>query len=513
MCQSSAVLLHLHISRAHCTPDTGIEPRSLCTGAYIICEVLASCLKKPPDPSISCSSLYCERRSCAPSVHSEAQYQTLRPSYSQISTPRITPLSWAMSARKDDFGEAVGRSIEGVKRATNAENSIIETAKQLLSSVCFDKEDIVQHGLAEWIGALEASDEGSGVLALHAAKVALLVTWLRYKGHSTHSTTAHTAEDLELVWKVLRGALVSPLYARAGVGRSHQGFLSLPFCRLARENGDNDEFWRFHIWLPSSPKPDPRLIIHSHQSFAQSWVLAGQAENTMWDVKITDDPGLATNAVYRLGAAFNKTLEPGCKEEASGTTIENTGRQVVVSEAHRERCQRNQSYLVPGADFHTTGVEENTVLATIFFFDASRGFFKDAGVPIGPLNGTEFTQYRNPEGARLEMLVAVVDAIRHWEVTTARAGKLAEQGSLHEASQLFGQAARAWDTDAQPFHDARDETEAQIFRGLDRYKDAALAMQQWAEKMGEGRREEARSACVPFKGFPGISMCLSMANA
>lgn len=57
-------------------------------------------------------------------------------------------------------------------------------------------------------------------------------------------------------------------------------------------------------------------------------------------------------------------------------------------------------------------LEARLYLATLFFFDAGRGFVEEAGIPIGPLDGTQFTQYRNPEGTKLEVLVKVVEAAR-----------------------------------------------------------------------------------------------------
>lgn len=115
--------------------------------------------------------------------------------------------------------------------------------------------------------------------------------------------------------------------------------------------------------------------------------MAGEAENTLFDVQAAGDRKLATNAIYKLAASSNKTLESGTKEEMLGTPIQSTGTKFIATQSARDRYHRDQSNVVPGNAFPTTVIQSGTVLATLFF-DSSRGYFEAGGVPLGPLEGT-----------------------------------------------------------------------------------------------------------------------------
>lgn len=311
-----------------------------------------------------------------------------------------------------------------------------------------------------------------------------------------------------MVWEILRDALQSPLYKDVKVGRSHQGFLSLPFCVLLKDDGSNDECWRLHVWLPSSPQPDPRLSIHSHKSFAQSWILAGEAENMEYKVTPAADVESATNAIYRLDTATNKTLTSGMKEELSGSVIYNTGKKVVVEKAHRHRYDRGKSYVVPENVFHTTGLESKTILATIFFFDAARGFSEEAGVPIGPLDGTEFTQYRNPEGTQSEVLVKIVDIARRWDDLTVQAVEFASYWAWQVTGDMFDEAADLWKTETAPLRSMENATVTRDLKDLDIYQSVAEALSRWTDAMAASNVTRAREICEPFRQFRVVDHCL-----
>lgn len=303
------------------------------------------------------------------------------------------------------------RTLEGIRNATDADMSIIQQADEILSAAPFQDFEQMDNFLESRLEELLRVDGPQSHLIVCVVGLALVITFFRAR---RLGAVEESIPDQELadMWEILCEVLESPLFKKVKVGRSHQGFLSLPFCVLTNADGSNDECWRLHVWLPSSPPPDPRLSIHSHKSFAQSWIIAGEAENTNFNITPAADDENATNALYRLDGATNKTLTSGMKEVLSGSVIYNTGKKVIVEEASRQRYHHGQSYVVPGNAFHTTGLGRKTILATIFFFDVSRGFFEEGGVPIGPLDGTEFTQYRNPEGMRSDVLVRIVEVTR-----------------------------------------------------------------------------------------------------
>lgn len=405
------------------------------------------------------------------------------------------------------YRSSFARTLEGIKNATNADLSIIQLADRALSSVSFQEVDASEISLECKLGNLPTSNGPEDHIVTHVTRLALAISFLRARGFEAIRESVSDRE-MTVIWEILRDALQSPLYRQVKVGRSHQGFLSLPFCVLVKADGLNDECWRLHIWLPSTPQLDPRLMLHSHKSFAQSWILAGEAENTEFVVTPATNDKSATNAIYKLAAAFDKALAPGSDEELSGSVIHNTGKEVVVEEAHRHQYCHGQSYVVPGDVFHTTIVGSKTILATIFFFDAARGFFKEAGIPIGPLDGTEFTQYRNPEGTQSEVLVKIIEASRRWESLTEKAVEHACNRAWKAARGMFDKAAELWQTDTAPLRNTDSITVAKDLQDLDIYKSVAEALSAWATVMGDGELDRARRICEPFSQFCVVKSCL-----
>lgn len=409
------------------------------------------------------------------------------------------------------YRSSFARTLEGIQHATEVDTSVIQQADQKLSTVAFQVSNTFETSLEGNLKGLPTSNNQQHDIATHVARLAITIAFLRARGFGAEGQSV-SDHELASIWQILRDALQSPLYDLAKVRRSHQGFLALPFCELTQANGLNDECWRLHVWLPSSPPMDPRLMIHSHKSFAQSWILAGEAENTTFNVTSAADDGSATNAIYELGTTFDRTLQPGSKEEVSGSVIRNTGEKVVVKETHRGRYHHGQSYVVPGNDFHTTLLGSKTLLATLFFFDAARGFFEEGGVPIGPLDDTEFTQYRNPEGTRTEVLVKVVEAARRWESLTEKAVEHAGDEAWKTAGEEFDRAADLWDKDTAPLCMMDGVPVARDLEDLGIYKTVAEALSTWTSLMAEGKVDRARRICEPFSQSPIVNRCLILTS-
>ncbi|KAF6798134.1 hypothetical protein CSOJ01_12819 [Colletotrichum sojae] len=51
--------------------------------------------------------------------------------------------------------------------------------------------------------------------------------------------------------------------------------------------------------LPGRPAVQPKVCIHAHQPFGQSWILLGSGTDCTFDVDKTEDPALATHAASR----------------------------------------------------------------------------------------------------------------------------------------------------------------------------------------------------------------------
>lgn len=225
-----------------------------------------------------------------------------------------------------------------------------------------------------------------------------------------------TADKLSVAWSMIHGALTSPFLARCSVSQSAQGFLAVPLCSLLKE-GQIEELFRLHIWLPDGRRGNGDVAIHSHQSFAQSWILAGEGRDLAFDIDPECDPSDASHALYKLSWTGEEKKDTGksYKTHQSSSTVVNSGKMVHVAQSGSAIHTRNMSYTIPSASFHTTEVSPDAFHATLFFFDASRGFDKDAGI-VGPKDGTSYTSPRAPEvEVTSKTLANRVDIIRAWE--------------------------------------------------------------------------------------------------
>lgn len=115
------------------------------------------------------------------------------------------------------------------------------------------------------------------------ARLAIGISMLRSFSRHESPPSEH---DLAPIWDLIFAALrtstdAPPLFSAQ---RSSQGFVAIPLCSLI-VNGSIDQLWRLHVWLPDGKRGNPLAPVHSHQAFAQSWVLAGKGTDCQWDVK------------------------------------------------------------------------------------------------------------------------------------------------------------------------------------------------------------------------------------
>ncbi|KAL8834868.1 MAG: hypothetical protein Q9176_007233 [Flavoplaca citrina] len=137
-----------------------------------------------------------------------------------------------------------------------------------------------------------------------------------------------------------------------------------------------DLLFRLHVWMPDGQRGEPDFAIHSHQPFAQSWVLAGQGTDRGYEVQVVNDPPLATHAEFAL--EWN---------DGKATT----------------------------ATFHTTEVEPDEFHATLVYFDSHRGFEPNARRVLGPKDAEYSTQIRDPDGLTAGILAETTNVLRSYE--------------------------------------------------------------------------------------------------
>jgi hypothetical protein len=261
---------------------------------------------------------------------------------------------------------------------------------------------------------LETNEDGVRQLA----QVTLAVALLRERARCN---LVVDRTGIDKIWSLIYDAIVSApgTVLHFTVARSAQGFLSIPLCSLL-ENGQIDELWRLHAWMPDYERGAEEVCIHAHQPFGQSWILLGSGTDHTFEIDDPDDPSLATHAVYEP----YYTSEPG-KQSANASnyqtfqiasTVRNTGRLLRVKPTAQSSHSRDMTYSVPGGVYHRSEVPGNRLHATLFVFDSQRGFDINAGV-VGPEDGWEYVQPRDPAGLTAEVIAQIVNATRRWEQT------------------------------------------------------------------------------------------------
>ncbi|KAI0667541.1 hypothetical protein C8Q78DRAFT_1053761 [Trametes maxima] len=180
---------------------------------------------------------------------------------------------------------------------------------------------------------------------------------------------------LEHIWSLIRTALNNPRLDTFAANRSGQGFLFVPLCSIL-VNGDIDELIRFHVWLPDKSRGVPEFGLHAHQSWAQSWILAGKATDHSYKAEHVEKDE-ATHAKYALGWLGKKEednkkaikdlkkIEAGDIPVLQGSTPEDAALEirdeVVKASKPEERSEIEKEGTVGVVTDKTTeGVEEKT---------------------------------------------------------------------------------------------------------------------------------------------------------
>ncbi|KAI1871621.1 hypothetical protein JX265_005607 [Neoarthrinium moseri] len=315
---------------------------------------------------------------------------------------------------------------------------VTTTAKSLVDSGS-SSEDVCWT-VTQWLFAAHQSFGEEQQKAIQVIRVALGVALLRERRQVAGSNTL--PDDISLAWSLIHQALTSgdPICTPS---RSAQGFLSVALCSLIKD--DNiEELWRFHVWLPDGNRGNADFALHSHQPFTESWVLVGEGIDHSYAVKPAVSESAATHATYRL--SWNDGVKSGSeyKTHQISSSIVNTGELVTTVPTRSETHRRDSNYTIPSANYHRTEVQPNAVHATIFVFDSSRGFQKDAPV-LGPVAGKALTQQRDPAGVTVAELARLVSTLRSWEDSESQGQELAYHVKWEDAFRAFQKALHILD--------------------------------------------------------------------
>ena len=297
--------------------------------------------------------------------------------------------------------------------------------------------------LYDWRSAIASNFSEKEEDSRQLASLSLGVAFLREKCRQGATVTA---ADIALAWGLIRGALTSPLLTRPfySASRSAQGFLAVPLCSLVK-NGNIDELFRLHVWLPDGQRGNPEFAIHSHQPFAQSFILAGEGKDYSYKVERTTDPSIATHAEYALAWNDGKNLGTPYKTHQEYSIVVNTARMVHATPTDSAIHSRDMSYSIPEATYHRTEVLPGILHATLFFFDSRHGFVKDARV-LGPKDAESFKQLRDPAGVTPAALASMVNAVRSWEILIMQGQKHAQRAECEHSLRAFNSALNLCDS-------------------------------------------------------------------
>jgi tetratricopeptide (TPR) repeat protein len=363
------------------------------------------------------------------------------------------------------------RVLQGVGVATKAPADILNQVELWILQTASDENGRRSHDddarqsscqspaldLEFWRSALSIRPRGCDDDSGFAALAGLAVATCSLQQASRNSLRLMDAE-LSIIWDTICDALTCPaLQSSWSPSRSAQGFLAVPLCSITKE-GKIDQLFRFHVWLPDSYRGNPDFAIHSHQPYAQSWVLAGEGTDRQYRVNRVNHASAATHAEFNLRWSDGKNLSKKYSTHQHSSVVANSGTLVRAEEILHSIHGRHASYTIPAGVFHRTEVSPNALHATIFYFDSHRGFFQDAPV-LGPVDGDSSTQVRNPAGYTPGFLAGMVKVVRSWE-------DFIEEGGKHSRNAAWEHAQRAFNSALSVIGGAKDLINTGRYRGL-----------------------------------------------
>lgn len=322
----------------------------------------------------------------------------------------------------------------GVATATKATAEDVQPLKEFLS-----RYPQASKPLNEWYALQHSYFAQWDNTTCQLADIALAVGFLHQKSKEAQITSA---EELELAWSLIHHALQSNSVSQAyqTANRSAQGFLAVPLCSIVN-NGNIELLFRLHVWLPDRQRGAQGFEIHSHQPFAQSWILAGTGTNHTYSVNSVKCKEQATHAKYALSWSSGGVADKAYKTHQTYSKVVNTRNYVVAKLEGSAVHSRDASYMIQSAEFHSSEVDPDSLHATLFVFDSSQGFFHDAPV-LGPKDMESDTHYRDTCKLSPSFLARMVECVRQWEVCMGRGRKHEQCGERLNAIEAFSKAQR-----------------------------------------------------------------------
>jgi tetratricopeptide (TPR) repeat protein len=267
----------------------------------------------------------------------------------------------------------------------------------------------------------------------HLLNLGLAVAFLR---ESRQQSRTINREDLTILWDFVHDALISPQFTRplSTLSYSAQGFFIIPICSLTGQNGDGDELYRLHIWLPYSQR-DPDFCIHSCQALVQSWILAGDGQYNTFEVESTADLEHATHAEFQLVDGLGQQDN----DNQNGPILRNTGRLVHAIKTHSSVHTLDTSHRIEPGTWHALEVASDSLHAGIFLLNPRLASGVDARI-LGPKN----VDHRVPPSRQTDvtpaLLASSINSIRLWNILFDDGKWHARRSEMEDALRVFNNA-------------------------------------------------------------------------
>jgi tetratricopeptide (TPR) repeat protein len=361
-------------------------------------------------------------------------------SYSFLTTPSVPGASLrsiGQAARTISLGEESKITVKqilwgltGVAAATTATDNKLERVKSSLPSIF--ENDQNSTSLRDWYRLF--ADVNIDEDLRQCLNLAVALTFLLQCGRKNINVTP---PDLDFTWALVYGALTCPLI-KFKVFRSALGYHSIPLWSHVTQAGNIDELFRLHVFVPDDhEKRTPISNVHTHQAFSQGWIITGLGTDYVYKIEPADE-GTATHTEFNI--AWNKDKskagEKGAlSQQSASSTMTNTKNFVRAISGERRVHSRGTNYTVPAGKYHTLDVGSDELHATIFFFDARRGFQLESPA-LGPLDGSSLILPRAPPAATASQLAKTVHCLRQWE-------DLFAQGTYHVRNAEWEEGLRA----------------------------------------------------------------------
>ncbi|KAL8903869.1 MAG: hypothetical protein Q9207_003640 [Kuettlingeria erythrocarpa] len=320
--------------------------------------------------------------------------------------------------------------LKGVAIATKTSDRVVKAAVEWLDSA-ENALDVLSNlkDLSDAISKIKSSVNVQQLLGITVA-----IAFLR---KTSQSQTNVSSEDLDLVWRLIHQALTHPQQTEAtyNVSRSAQGFLTVPLCSLLKD-GNLNELFGLHVWMPDEHRGTAELAVHSHQLFAQFWVVAGEGSDCRFDVQAASENSSATHAEYALEWNTGSTSSTNYETRLVSSALKNTRRHVCAKQTTKILRAGDDTYSVPAATYHSTEVEPDAIYANIFFLDSHRGFAEYAGV-LGPKDAELSHRICDPKGHTAFSLAEASDVLRSYERHMRRGQRHAKAAENEEALREF----------------------------------------------------------------------------